>query len=53
MKKKLLKTLLVACVASVMLVGCGVSKDKNSNNTSESTVTVTDVRGEVKIPESP
>ena len=54
MKKNLLKTLLVSCMTAVMLAGCGVNGDTtNNDNTSEETITVTDVRGEVEIPAEP
>lgn len=53
MKKHLLKTLLILGTVATMLVGCG-----NTNGTSESqsagtTVTVTDIKGEVEIPAEP
>ncbi len=53
MKKNLLKTLVVSCMTAVMLVGCGVNGGTSNDNTSEKTVTVTDVRGEVEIPAEP
>ena len=53
MKKNMLKTLALACVASVMLMGCGSAGKSEANSSSDKTVTVTDVRGEVEIPEDP
>ena len=53
MKRNLLKTLAIACVTSVMLMGCGNSGNENNNQTSGNTVTVTDVRGDVEIPADP
>ena len=53
MKKRLLKTLVVACMSAMMLVGCGNSNNATNNSQAEKTVTVTDVRGEVEIPEDP
>ena len=51
-KRNLFKMLTVVCVAGIMLIGCGNSK--NTEDTSKkSTVTVTDVKGEVEIPEEP
>lgn len=55
MKKNLLKTIVVSCVTAIMLVGCATNGNTNntSENNKEKTVTVTDVRGEVEIPENP
>ena len=53
MKKNLLKTLVVSCLTAMMLVGCGSNAAEPKEETAEKTVTVTDVRGEVEIPESP
>ena len=53
MKKRLLKTLVVACMSAMMLVGCGNSNNATNNSQAEKTVTVTDVRGEVEIPADP
>ena len=53
MKKRLLKTLVVACMSAMMLVGCGNSNSATNNSQAEKTVTVTDVRGEVEIPAEP
>lgn len=49
-RNSVLKTILATCMASMILVGCS----NTSNVEKESkTVTVTDVRGEVEIPENP
>lgn len=53
MKKKILKTLVVACMTAMMFVGCTSNNAANEEKTNENTVTVTDVRGEVKIPAEP
>ena len=49
-RKSVLKAILATCMASMILVGCS-----NSSTVEEKskTVTVTDVRGEVEIPENP
>lgn len=49
-RKSVLKTILATCMASMILVGCS-----NTSTVEEKskTVTVTDVRGEVEIPENP
>ena len=53
MKKNILKTLVVSCLAAMMLVGCGTNGGSNNDKSSEKKITVTDVRGEVEIPETP
>lgn len=53
MKRNLLKTLVVSCMTAIMLVGCGVNGNTSEDKSSEKTVTVTDVRGEVEIPAEP
>lgn len=53
MKKKILKTLVVACMTAMMFVGCTSNNSVNEEKNNENTVTVTDVRGEVKIPAEP
>lgn len=53
MKKNLLKAIVASCVTAIMLVGCGTNGGTTENKTSEKTITVTDVRGEVEIPENP
>ncbi|WP_195618506.1 iron-hydroxamate ABC transporter substrate-binding protein [Clostridium paraputrificum] len=51
MKKNILKTLVVSCLAAMMLVGCGTNSGSNNDKSSEKKVT--DVRGEVEIPANP
>lgn len=51
-RRSVLKQLLMACVASMFLVGCTSNGDSKVNEENK-TVKVTDVRGEVEIPESP
>ena len=53
MKKNLLKTLVASCMTAIMLAGCGVNGGTSDNKTSEKTVTITDVKGEVEIPAEP
>ena len=53
MKKNILKTLVVSCLAAMMLVGCGTNGGSNNDKSSEKKITVTDVRGEVEIPADP
>lgn len=53
MKKKILKTLVATCMTAMMFVGCASNGAKNEDKTSENTVTITDVRGEVEIPADP
>lgn len=53
MKRNILKTLVATCMTAVMLVGCGVNGGTSNDKTSEKTLTVTDVRGEVEIPAEP
>lgn len=53
MKRNILKTLVATYMTAVMLVGCGVNGGTSNEKTSEKTVTVTDVRGEVEIPAEP
>lgn len=53
MKLKSLKTLLVASIAAMFLVGCGASEGATEDKVAGNTVTVTDVRGDVEIPENP
>ena len=53
MKKNILKTLVVSCLAAMMLVGCGTNVGSNNDKSSEKKITVTDVRGEVEIPANP
>ncbi|MDU4883778.1 iron-hydroxamate ABC transporter substrate-binding protein [uncultured Clostridium sp.] len=53
MKKKILKTLVATCMTAMMFVGCASNGETNKDKTTENTVTVTDVRGEVEIPADP
>lgn len=53
MKKKILKTLVATCMTAMMFVGCASNGATNEDKTSENTITVTDVRGEVEIPADP
>ena len=53
MKKKILKTLVATCMTAMMFVGCASNNTTNEDKTTENTVTVTDVRGEVEIPANP
>ena len=53
MKKRLLKTIVATCMTAMMLVGCASNSATNEDKTTENTVTVTDVRGEVEIPADP
>ena len=53
MKRSLLKTLALACVTSVMLMGCGNTGSAEDNSSKGNTITVTDVRGNVEIPADP
>ena len=53
MKKKILKTLVATCMTAMMFVGCASNGAKNEGKSTEETVTVTDVRGEVEIPADP
>lgn len=53
MKKKILKTLVATCMTAMMFVGCTSNGTTNEDKTTENTVTVTDVRGEVEIPADP
>ena len=53
MKKKFLKIIAVSCMAVMMLAGCGTQKSVDSDKSSNETVTITDVRGDVEIPVNP
>lgn len=57
MKFNLLKKLaVVSCMSAVLFVGCGAVNDasnEEANATTENTVIVTDVKGDVEIPENP
>ena len=49
-KRGILKIITTVCLATMLLVGCSTDSAKKEES---KTVTVTDVRGEVEIPESP
>lgn len=53
MKRNLFKTIILGCLTSVMLMGCGSAKDNSVKDTQEEIVTVTDAKGEVDIPANP
>ena len=53
MKKRVLKTIVATCMTAMMFVGCASNGTSNEDKTTENTVTVTDVRGEVEIPADP
>ena len=53
MKKRILKTIVATCMTAMMFVGCASNNTTNEDKTTENTVTVTDVRGEVEIPANP
>ena len=53
MKKRILKTIVATCMTAMMFVGCAINNTTNEDKTTENTVTVTDVRGEVEIPANP
>ena len=53
MKRNLFKTIILGCLTSVMLMGCGSAKDNTVEDTKVKTVTVTDAKGEVDIPAEP
>ena len=53
MKKRILKTIVATCMTAMMFVGCASNGTSNEDKTTENTVTVTDVRGEVEIPADP
>ena len=53
MKKRVLKTIVATCMTAMMFVGCASNGTANEDKTTENTVTVTDVRGDVEIPADP
>ena len=53
MKKRILKTIVATCMTAMMFVGCASNGTANEDKTTENTVTVTDVRGDVEIPADP
>ena len=52
MKRNLFKTIILGCLTSIMLMGCGTAKD-TEKDTKVETITVTDAKGEVEIPKDP
>jgi iron complex transport system substrate-binding protein len=53
MKRNLIKTIAASFMAAVMLVGCASKPAPAPEKAVEKTVTITDVKGEVKIPANP
>lgn len=55
MKKKIFTAVVVSCIAAIVLAGCGIkgSSSSSTEKTSNDTVTVKDVKGDVKIPKDP
>lgn len=53
MKNKVLKAIVATCMTAIMFVGCASNGTANEDKTTENTVTVTDVRGDVEIPADP
>ena len=53
MKNKVLKAIVATCMTAMMFVGCASNGIANEDKTTENTVTVTDVRGDVEIPADP
>ena len=53
MKNKVLKAIVATCMTAMMFVGCASNGTENEDKTTENTVTVTDVRGDVEIPADP
>lgn len=53
MKKNVLKILAIFCISTIMLVGCGTKGNSSNDKATEKTVTVKDVKGQVKIPAEP
>ena len=53
MKNKVLKAIVATCMTAMMFVGCASNGTANEDKTTENTVTVTDVRGDVEIPADP
>ena len=50
MKNKVLKAIVATCMTAMMFVGCASNGTANEDKTTENTVTVTEVRGDVEIP---
>lgn len=53
MKLNLFKKIAVSCMAVMLLVGCGANTGTKEDKAEGNTITITDVRGEVEIPENP
>ena len=53
MKNTVLKAIVATCMTAMMFVGCASNGTANEDKTTENTVTVTDVRGDVEIPADP
>ena len=53
MKNKVLKAIVATSMTAMMFVGCASNGTANEDKTTENTVTVTDVRGDVEIPADP
>lgn len=53
MKNKVLKAIVATCMTAMMFVGCASNGTANEDKTTENTVIVTDVRGDVEIPADP
>ncbi|AOY74658.1 iron-hydroxamate ABC transporter substrate-binding protein [Clostridium formicaceticum] len=52
-RNAMLKGILFACIAMLVLVGCSRPSTTTDTAKGTSTITITDVRGEVEIPENP
>jgi iron complex transport system substrate-binding protein len=52
-KRSILKTVVVACMASIIFIGCSTNSNVKEVKEENKTITVTDVKGEVEIPEKP
>lgn len=52
-KRSILKTVIVACMASMIFVGCSTNSTAKDVKEEKKNITVTDVRGQVEIPEKP
>lgn len=52
-KKSILKIVIAVCLASMIFVGCSTNSTVKDLKEESKTITVTDVRGQVEIPEKP
>lgn len=52
-KKSILKTVIAACMASMIFIGCSTNSKAQDVKEENKTITVTDVKGKVEIPEKP